>query len=70
MKIVQLEDNIKAYAEVKGVRRLVYIELLPHLKAGDYVIVHAGFAIEIIDEDEALERISLFEELLALGDEL
>ncbi len=70
MKIVQLEDNIKAYAEVKGVRRLVYIELLPHLKAGDYVIVHAGFAIEIIDENEALERISLFEELLALGDEL
>ena len=43
-----------AEIESFGVRKNVDISLIPGVKIGDYVIVHAGFAIQIIDRDEAL----------------
>lgn len=39
--------------EFDGVRRKVRLTFVPKAKAGDYVIVHAGFAIEIMDEEQA-----------------
>ena len=46
-----------------GVRRKVDFSLLQRCKVGDYVIVHAGFAIEKFDEDEAVKTLKLFQEL-------
>ena len=43
-----------AEIESFGVKKNVDISLIPGVKIGDYVIVHAGFAIQIIDRDEAL----------------
>ena len=51
-KIVRVEGK-DAIAEVGGIRREVSIELLSDVKEGDYVIIHAGFAISKLDEEEA-----------------
>lgn len=63
MKIVELVGEDEAVAELNSVRRKINIRLLPELKVGDYVIVHAGFAIQKVDEDEALEQIALYQEM-------
>ncbi len=42
----------EAIVDVGGIKREISVELLPDLKEGDYVIIHAGFAISKIDEEE------------------
>ena len=49
----------------EGVLREVNVTLV-EAKVGDYVLVHAGYAIQIVDEKDALETISLWNEILAL----
>ena len=66
MKIVEIIDERTAMAEVDEVQSKADISLLESPKVGDYVIVHAGFAIEKLDEEEALTRIALFRELSEL----
>ncbi|NPV57103.1 MAG: HypC/HybG/HupF family hydrogenase formation chaperone [Anaerolineae bacterium] len=51
-----------------GVSRTVCIETLPEAKIGDYVIVHAGFALNLLSEDEAMLTLDTLREL-ALYDE-
>jgi hydrogenase expression/formation protein HypC len=48
----------------EGVLREVNVTLV-EAKVGDYVLVHAGYAIQIVDEKDALETISLWNEILA-----
>ena len=55
-----------ADVEVGGVSRKVSVQLTPEGRKDDYVLVHAGFAIHVIDEQEARETLKLFEELGAL----
>ncbi len=62
-KIVSVQGSI-AVVDFGGVQRETNISLV-EVKAGDYVIVHAGFAIQIVDEEDAKETIKLWEELLA-----
>lgn len=51
-KIVKIQGK-EAIAEVGGVQREISLELLSDINVGDYVIIHAGFAISKIDEEEA-----------------
>ena len=53
------------YAEVEigGVSRSVSIMLTPDVKVGDYILVHTGYSIGVVDEDEAQETIKLFNDL-------
>ena len=62
-KIVSIQGSI-AVVDFGGVQRETNISLV-EAKVGDYVIVHAGFAIQIVDEEDAKETIKLWEELLA-----
>jgi hydrogenase expression/formation protein HypC len=62
-KVVSIDGNI-AVIDFGGVQRETNISLV-EVKPGDYVIVHAGFAIQAVDELDALETIKLWEELLA-----
>ena len=55
-------DNL-ATAEILGVTREVALALTPQANVGDYVLVHAGFAIEVIDADYAKETIELVKQL-------
>ena len=61
-KIVEIENQLVT-VEVGGLTRQASIALLPDAELGDYVLIHAGFAISKIDEQEALETLSLFEQL-------
>lgn len=63
---VKSTEGIMAEVEVGGVLRKVSLQLTPEAQKGDYVLVHAGFAIHVIDEQEARETLKLFEELGAL----
>jgi len=62
-KVVSIDGTI-ALIDFGGVQRETNISLV-EVKPGDYVIVHAGFAIQAVDELDALETIKLWEELLA-----
>ena len=55
-----------ADVEIGGVSRKISLQLTPEAQKGDYVLVHAGFAIHIIDEQEAQETMKIFDELGAL----
>ena len=54
-KVVEIKDQLAA-VELNGVRRAASLMLLPEARLGDYVLVHAGFAMQIVDHEEA-ERI-------------
>ena len=63
-KIVSKEDLI-ATIEVYGARRQVNLMLLPEeAEVGDYVLVHAGFAIQKVDAEEGRESLKLFDEVI------
>ena len=65
MRIVELANGTEGVAEMDGLRQPVDLSLIDGPARGDYVIVHAGFAIERLDEAEAEARIRLFEEWAA-----
>jgi hydrogenase expression/formation protein HypC len=56
-------EGLQADVEVGGVGRKVSIWLTPEVKVGDYVLLHTGYAINIIDEAEAKETLKLLEEI-------
>ena len=55
-KVVRIQDGM-ALVDASGARREVSAELLSDIDPGDYVMVHAGFAISVVDEKEALETL-------------
>jgi len=67
MQIISVEGDTMV-AEIDGVRREASLLMLnEEVKVGDFVLIHAGFAISRLDEDEALETIDLMRECLSLG---
>ena len=66
MRILKIKGE-KGIVEIGGIEREIGLQLLENVKIGDYVIVHAGFAIQHLDEKEALETLSLFEEMEKLA---
>ncbi|RQD77236.1 MAG: HypC/HybG/HupF family hydrogenase formation chaperone [Candidatus Syntrophonatronum acetioxidans] len=64
-KVVIINHETRtALVDSFGVPRWVGITLVPHVEVDDYVLVHAGYALEKIDLEEAEERIKLWEEIL------
>ena len=61
-KIIEIQDAL-AMVELRGVRRSVSLMLLPEAKVGDYVLVHAGFAMQVVGEADAAEREALWAEM-------
>jgi hydrogenase expression/formation protein HypC len=64
-EIVELVDADAgiAKAEISGVRRKVSVALCPEAEVGDWVLVHVGFALSRIDEDEARDTLALLEQM-------
>jgi hydrogenase expression/formation protein HypC len=60
---VKSVDRLEAEVEIGGVSRTVSLWLMPEAKVGDYVYVHTGYVISIVDEAEALESLRLLQEL-------
>lgn len=68
-KITALTDTGQATVNMMGIERSASMRLLPDAKIGDYVLVHAGFGIQVVDPQEAAETIELLREMPALVEE-
>ncbi|MDX2452725.1 HypC/HybG/HupF family hydrogenase formation chaperone [Desulfosarcina sp.] len=68
-KITHIENEM-ATIDVDGVKRSASLMLLEDSAVGDYVFVHAGFAIKKVDEESAMETIRLLKEAAAFVDNL
>jgi hydrogenase expression/formation protein HypC len=56
-------NGTDAVGEVGGIQREVSIMMTPDVKVGDYVIVHAGFAIQVLDQKEAEENLEILRQI-------
>ncbi len=65
VRIVELLEGERAIAEIDGVRKEISLALVETAAVGDYVIVHVGYAISRLDEEEARRTLALFEEFAA-----
>ncbi|MFI5143756.1 MAG: HypC/HybG/HupF family hydrogenase formation chaperone [Thermoanaerobaculales bacterium] len=66
MKLVE-RDEALGVAELDGVRREVSLLLHPEAKLGEYLLVHAGYAIGVVDEAEAQVTLELLRQVAAAG---
>ena len=67
VKITRIEGD-QADVDIGGVSRKVSIALTPEARIGDYVLLHTGYAINVLDEDEARETLDILERMVAAGD--
>jgi hydrogenase expression/formation protein HypC len=65
--IKSIEDR-EAEVEIGGIARRISLELTPEARVGDYAIVHTGYAINILDQEQAGETLKLLEEIAAVGE--
>jgi len=63
VKIISVNGD-QAEVDIGGVGRTVNIALTPEVKVGDYVLLHTGYAISVLDEQEAQETLSLLERMV------
>jgi hydrogenase expression/formation protein HypC len=63
MKLVELTGEGTGRVDSGGVKTDVSLAMIPDARPGDYIIVHAGFGIEVLDSEEAGIRLDLFREL-------
>jgi hydrogenase expression/formation protein HypC len=56
-------DGTDAEVDIGGISRKASLMLTPDAKIGDYVLIHAGYAISIVDREEAEATLELFREL-------
>lgn len=62
-RVVELLDAQTAVVDLGGVRKQISVALVPEAVVGDYVIVHVGYALGLLDEAEARATLALFAEL-------
>ena len=62
-RVVELLDGDDATIDVAGVRKRISLALVDGVQAGDYVIVHVGYALNRLDPDEAARTLALFGEI-------
>ncbi len=66
MRVISIDGEM-ARCEIDGVRREASLMMVDGVAPGDYVIIHAGFAIQKLDEEDAEETLRVFRELLDQG---
>ncbi len=64
--LVKSISDHEAEVEIGGVSYRASIWLTPDVKVGDYVLLHTGYAISVIDKEEALETLKLLREIAAI----
>ncbi len=72
-KVLEIDPHTQpkmGYVSFGGINKRVCIEWVPDVAVGDYVLVHVGFALSKIDEQEALETLKLLSEMGDLSEEL
>jgi hydrogenase expression/formation protein HypC len=67
--VITLIEDKEAEVEIGGITRRISLWLTPEAKVGDYVLVHTGYAINIVDQEEAEETLRLLAEIAGLAEE-
>jgi hydrogenase expression/formation protein HypC len=67
--LIKSIDGSEAEVEIGGISRRASLLLTPEAKEGDYVLLHTGYAINVIDQEEAEETLSLLEQIAEAADE-
>jgi len=67
MKLVEITGEGTGKVDSGGLKADVVLTMVPQAQIGDYLIIHAGFAIEVLDEEEANIRLDIFRELAAVS---
>jgi len=67
VKIISIEGE-QAEVDIGGVGRKVSITLTPEARVGDYVLLHTGYAINVLNEEEAQETLNLLERMVEAGE--
>ena len=65
--LIKTVNGNEAEAEIGGITRRISLRLTPEAKVGDYVLVHTGYAINIVDQEEAEETLRLMQEIARLS---
>ena len=61
--LIKSIDGTEAEADMGGISRCISLWLTPEAKIGDYVLIHAGYAISLLDQEEAEETLRLFRDI-------
>jgi len=67
--LIKSIDDKEAEVEIGGITRRISVWLTPEAKVGDYALVHTGYAINIIDQEEAEETLKLLREIAEVAEE-
>ena len=67
--LIKFIEDKEAEAEIGGITRRISLWLTPEARVGDYVLVHTGYAINVLDQKEAAETLTLLEEIAGLAEE-
>jgi len=69
MKVIKLLPHDRAIVEADGMSMEASLKLVENVKVGDYVIVHTGFALEVLDLKEAEKTLEIFNEIIKAEEE-
>jgi hydrogenase expression/formation protein HypC len=72
-KIIEIDDSaelLMAKVDFGGIVREACLEYIPEAKVGDYTVIHVGFAISLLSEEEAQESLAMLREIVDLEEEL
>lgn len=61
--LIRTIEGKEAEADMGGISRRISLWLTPEAKVGDYVLIHTGYAISVLDQEEAEETLRLFEQI-------
>ncbi|MFC1897346.1 HypC/HybG/HupF family hydrogenase formation chaperone [Chloroflexota bacterium] len=67
--LIKSIDNKEAEVEIGGITRRISLWLTPEAKVGDYALVHTGYAINILNQEEGEETLKLLAEIAEAGEE-
>jgi len=67
--LIKSIDGAEAEAEIGGISRRISLQLTPEARVGDYAIVHTGYAISIMDQEEAEETLKILGEMAGMIEE-
>ena len=67
--LIKFIEDKEADVEIGGISRRISLWLTPEAKVGDYVLLHTGYAINILDQEQAGETLRLLREIAGLAEE-
>ena len=67
--LIKLIEDKEAEVEIGGITRRISLWLTPEARVGDYVLIHTGYAINVLDQEQAEETLTLLREIAELVEE-